>query len=69
MLCELSLAGVFKRQKKIVFGSLSVKGKDIYDKHYDMTMVIHQLYKLTRLLIYNGLVFEPIRTYIGFYRP
>ncbi|WP_082785635.1 LD-carboxypeptidase [Psychrobacter sp. P2G3] len=60
MLYDLYLAGVFKRQQAIVFGSLSGTGEDSYDKRYDVAMVIRQLHKLTGLSIYNGMSFGHI---------
>ncbi len=60
MLYDLYLAGVFKRQQAIVFGSLSGTGEDSYDKRYDVAMVIRQLHKLTGLPIYNGMSFGHI---------
>ncbi|WP_440454198.1 LD-carboxypeptidase [Psychrobacter sp. ASPA161_9] len=60
MLYDLYLAGVFKHQQAIVFGSLSGTGEDSYDKRYDVAMVIRQLHKLTGLPIYNGMSFGHI---------
>lgn len=60
MLYDLYLAGVFKRQQAIVFGSLSGTGEDSYDKRYDVATVIRQLHKLTGLPIYNGVSFGHI---------
>lgn len=60
MLYDLYLAGVFKHQQAIVFGSLSGTGEDSYDKRYDVAMVIRQLHKLTGLPIYSGMRFGHI---------
>ena len=60
MLYDLYLAGVFKRQQAIIFGSLSGTGEDSYDKRYDVATVIRQLHKLTGLPIYNGMSFGHI---------
>lgn len=60
MLYDLYLAGVFKHQQAIVFGSLTGTGEDSYDKRYDVAMVIRQLHRLTGLPIYNGMSFGHI---------
>ena len=60
MLYELYLAGVFKRQQAIVFGSFSGTGEDSYDKRFDMATVVRQLHQLTGLPIYSGLRFGHI---------
>lgn len=60
MLYDLYLAGVFKDQQAIVFGSLSSVGEDSYDKSYDAATVIRQLHRLTGLPIYNGMRFGHI---------
>lgn len=60
MLYDLYLAGVFKHQQAIAFGSLSGTGEDSYDKRYDVATVIRQLHKLTGLPIYNGMSFGHI---------
>lgn len=60
MLYDLYLAGVFKTQQAIVFGSLSGAGEDSYDARYDVATVIEHLHKLTGLPIYNGLRFGHI---------
>ena len=60
MLYELYLAGVFKNQQAIVFGSFSGTGEDSYDKRFDVATVVRQLHKLTGLPIYSGLRFGHI---------
>ncbi len=60
MLYDLYLAGVFKNQQAIVFGSLSGTGEDSYDARYDVSVVIRQLHELTGLPIYNGMSFGHI---------
>lgn len=60
MLYELYLAGVFKSQQAIVFGSFSGTGEDSYDKRFDMATVVRQLHQLTGLPIYSGLRFGHI---------
>ncbi len=60
MLYELYLAGVFKRQQAIVFGSFSGTGEDSYDKRFDVATVVRQLHQLTGLPIYSGLRFGHI---------
>ncbi|MFT5429084.1 MAG: muramoyltetrapeptide carboxypeptidase [Psychrobacter glaciei] len=60
MLYDLYLAGVFKDQQAIVFGTLSGSGEDSYDKRYDVATVIRQLHKLTELPIYSGMRFGHI---------
>lgn len=60
MLYDLYLAGVFRQQQAIVFGSLTGTGEDSYDKRYDVATVIRQLHELTGLPIYNGLGFGHI---------
>ncbi len=60
MLYELYLAGVFKNQQAIVFGSFSGTGEDSYDKRFDVATVVLQLHKLTGLPIYNGMRFGHI---------
>lgn len=57
MLYDLYLAGVFKGQQAIVFGSLSGTGEDSYDTRYDVSVVIRHLHELTGLPIYNGMRF------------
>lgn len=60
MLYELYLAGVFKSQQAIVFGSFSGTGEDSYDKRFDVATVVRQLHQLTGLPIYSGLRFGHI---------
>lgn len=60
MLYDLYLAGVFKDQQAIVFGSLTGTGEDSYDKRYDVATVVRQLHKLTGLPIYSGMTFGHI---------
>ena len=60
MLYELYLAGVFKSQQAIVFGSFSGTGEDSYDKRFDVETVVRQLHQLTGLPIYSGLRFGHI---------
>ncbi len=60
MLYDLYLAGVFKNQQAIVFGSITGQGEDSYDARYDVAKVIRQLYELTGLPIYNGMSFGHI---------
>lgn len=60
MLYDLYLAGVFKSQQAIVFGSITGTGEDSYDARYDVATVIRQLHKLTGLPIYNGFSFGHI---------
>ncbi len=60
MLYELYLAGVFKNQQAIVFGSFSGTGEDSYDKRFDVATVVRQLHKLTGLPIYSGMRFGHI---------
>ena len=60
MLYDLYLAGVFKDQQAIIFGSITGTGEDSYDTRYDMSVVIRQLHELTGLPIYNGMSFGHI---------
>ena len=60
MLYDLYLAGVFKDQQAIIFGSITGTGEDSYDPRYDMSIVIRQLHELTGLPIYNGMSFGHI---------
>lgn len=60
MLYDMYLAGAFKDQQAIVFGSITGTGEDSYDARYDISMVIHQLQELTGLPIYSGFSFGHI---------
>ena len=60
MLYDLYLAGVFKDQQAIVFGSITGTGEDSYDARYDISIVIQNLHELTGLPIYNGMRFGHI---------
>ena len=60
MLYDLYLAGVFKDQQAIVFGSITGTGEDSYDARYDISVVIQNLHELTGLPIYNGMRFGHI---------
>ena len=60
MLYDLYLAGAFKRQQAIVFGSITGEGEDSYDKRYDVATVVRQLHRLTGLPIYSGMRFGHI---------
>ena len=60
MLYDLYLAGVFKDQQAIVFGSITGTGEDSYDARYDISIVIQNLHELTSLPIYNGMRFGHI---------
>lgn len=60
MLYDLYLAGAFKGQQAIVFGSITGQGEDSYDKRYDVEVVIRQLQQLTGLPIYSGMRFGHI---------
>lgn len=60
MLYDMYLAGAFKDQQAIVFGSITGTGEDSYDARYDVSVVIRQLHELTGLPIYNGLSFGHI---------
>ncbi len=60
MLYDLYLAGVFKNQQAIIFGSITGQGEDSYDARYDVATVIRQLHEITGLPIYNGMRFGHI---------
>lgn len=60
MLYDLYLAGVFKDQQAIIFGSITGTGEDSYDVRYDISIVIQNLHELTGLPIYNGMSFGHI---------
>ena len=55
MLQTLYLAGVFKQQQAIVFGTFRLsKERDLYDESYDLDTVIDTLRRLTRLPVLTG---------------
>ncbi|WP_323031026.1 LD-carboxypeptidase [Brachymonas denitrificans] len=55
MLQTLYLAGVFRQQQAIVFGTFRLSNeRDLYDENYDLDTVIHTLRRLTGLPVLTG---------------
>ncbi|PSJ79403.1 LD-carboxypeptidase [Neisseria iguanae] len=61
MLNTLYLSGVLKKQRAIIFGDFRMGTiRDVYDSSYDLSAVINQIYRVTRVPVLSGFPFGHI---------